>query len=181
MFYARVNKIKLLSNRKGFLELLNREKLRIYCRALNPTGISRMSDSYSYGGMIDHPPNMLKFTCNPIRKIEDLPDHDEKKCKVRLLDTVLLEAYRFAESSILEVEEVKDNQTLLFGNSGVMVYHNQFIPREMNIKVWAIKWEGDARKLVIDSDTVLKSDAFKGLLRAVKATMAAANPPAERE
>jgi hypothetical protein len=42
MFYARVNKIKLLNNRNGFLELLNRARLQLYCRALNPTGASRM-------------------------------------------------------------------------------------------------------------------------------------------
>jgi hypothetical protein len=104
MFYVRINKIKVFNNREGFLGLFNRAELRIYSHAAG----------YSVGAEPYVPPLTLA----------DLIDLDDSARRQKLLDAVavLSEAGRFAQSHSLEINGVKDNQTLTFiGVGGVVV------------------------------------------------------------
>jgi hypothetical protein len=71
---------------------------------------------------------------------------------------------------------VKDNQTLLFGDSGLVIFSSERIPDKLDIQLWVIEADNDVRNFVIEADKVLDSDAFKGLFAAVEATLAITNP-----
>jgi hypothetical protein len=94
MFYARINKVKVFDNREGFLGLFNRRaELRIYSLAGDP---SSMSGKITESGFR-----------NPFLHLNELLYLDEKARRERLLETVLAEAERFAQSTSLEINGVK--------------------------------------------------------------------------
>jgi hypothetical protein len=155
MFYTRINKIKVFNNREGFLGLFNRTaELRIYSLASSP----------------------VSATENPPLSISDLLGLDHSARKTRLLESVLAEAGRFGQCQSLEINGVKDNQTLLFGETGLVIYSSEDIPDELNIQIWAIESDEDIRNFAIDADQVLDSEAFKGLFAAVETALIVANP-----
>jgi hypothetical protein len=100
MFYARINKIKIFSNREGFLGIFNRRaELQIYSYVME--GVPSLGE-YGHARLID---------------LIDLTDEQRKQ---KLLETVRAEAEKFAQSYSLEIDNVRDNQTLLFGESGII-------------------------------------------------------------
>jgi hypothetical protein len=162
MFYSRINKIKVFDNREGFLGLFNRSaEMRIYSYVKAPT-LSPVLPESTYSTNIT------------VSELLDLPDGAARK--QRLLDAVLAEANRLAQSSFLEINGVKDNQTVLFGDSGLVIFSSEHIPEKIDIQLWVIESDEDVRNFVIEADRVLDSDAFKGLYAAVEATLAITNP-----
>jgi hypothetical protein len=156
MFYARINKIKVFNNREGFLGLFNRAELRIYsCVTALPAGA-------------DPPVDPLILA--------DLMDLDDNARRQKLLDAVLSEAGRFAQSHSLEINDVKDNQTLTFDEAGLVLYQSETIPDSLNLQVWVIESDEDVRQFALDAEKVMQSDAFQGLLASVGAVLAATNP-----
>jgi hypothetical protein len=159
MFYARINKIKVFDNREGFLGLFNkRAELKIYSYVKTPVSTETQGNA-----------SLLS-----ISDLVDLPDEAARKQK--LLDTVIAEANHLAQSSCLEVDGVKDNQTLLFGDSGLVMFTSDHIPEKLDVQLWVIESDEDVRSFAIEADKVLDSDAFKGLFAAVEATLAITNP-----
>jgi hypothetical protein len=152
MFYTRINKIKVFNNREGFLGLFNRAEMRIYSYAtpLSPPLSTPLSLWRGDGG--------------------------EDDLKQLLLDAVLTEAAHFAQTNSLEINGVKDNQSLLFGDAGLIIFQSEDIPDTLNLQLWVIESDQDVRRFALDADTVLNSDAFKGLLTAVSAALALTNP-----
>jgi hypothetical protein len=162
MFYARVNKIKVFDNREGFLGLFNkRAEIRIYSYVKALTVSSALTNTDYTAGIT-------------VSDLLELPD--EAARKQRLLDAVLVEVNHLAQSSSLEINGVKDNQTLLFGDSGLVIFSSEHIPEKVDIQFWVIESDNDVRDFVIEADKVLDSDAFKGLFAAVEATLAITNP-----
>jgi hypothetical protein len=162
MFYSRINKIKVFDNREGFLGLFNkRAEMRIYSYVKASTVLPTLS-APDYGSGI------------AISELLGLPD--EAARKQRLLDAVLAETNHLAQSSSLEIDGVKDNQTLLFGDSGLVIFSSERIPDKLDLQLWVIEADNDVRNFVIEADKVLDSDAFKGLFAAVEATLAITNP-----
>jgi hypothetical protein len=167
MFYTRINKIKIFDNREGFLGLFNRHaEMRIYSYTKSLTLLTAMPDSTSYGA--------YGSTAVSLSELTGLPD--EAARKQRLLDAVLAEAGYLAQSSSLAIDRVKDNQTLLFGESGLMIYSSEYIPDRLDIQLWVIEADSDVRNFVIEADKVLDSDAFRGLFAVVEAALAVTNP-----
>jgi hypothetical protein len=165
MFYSRINKIKVFDNREGFLGLFNRSaEIRIYSYVEASTVLPALPalPTPNYGSGI------------AISELLGLPD--EAARKQRLLDAVLAETNHLAQSSSLEIDGVKDNQTLLFGDSGLVIFTSANIPDKLDIQLWVIEADNDVRNFVIEADRVLDSDAFKGLFAAVEATLAITNP-----
>jgi hypothetical protein len=163
MFYVRINKMKVFNNREGFLGLFNRgAEMRIYSYVLNPAGTA---------GHVLESGRLL-----PPLTVSDLLPLDEKQRRELLLEQVLAESELLAQSKYLEVNGVKDNQTLLFGDSGLVIYSGNHIPDELDIRLWVIESDADIRNFAIEADKVLDSDAFKGLFAAVEATLAVAVP-----
>jgi hypothetical protein len=101
---------------------------------------------------------------------------DDRARRQKLLDAVLSEAGKFAQSNSLEVNGVKDNQTLLFGDAGLLLYQSDTIPDRLDIQLWVIESDEDIRNFAVDADRVLDSDAFKGLFAAVEVALAVTNP-----
>ncbi|MDR1222300.1 MAG: hypothetical protein LBL07_05400 [Tannerella sp.] len=156
MFYTRINKIKVFNNREGFLGLFNRAELRIYSHA---AGYSGGAEPY----------------VSPLT-LADLINLDDDARRQKLLDSVLSESDRFAQSHSLEINGVKDNQTLTFDEAGLVLYQSETIPDSLNLQVWVIESDEDVRKFALDAEKVMQSDAFLGLVSTVGAVLAVTNP-----
>ncbi|MDR1273595.1 MAG: hypothetical protein LBK12_03500 [Odoribacteraceae bacterium] len=153
MFYTRINKIKVFNNKEGFLGLFNRAEMRIY--------------SYVTGnGLLQSPLTLADLA--------GLPDDNARREK--LLEAVLNGGNEFAQSNSLSVDGVKDNQSLLFGESGLVIYRAEIIPDHLNVQLWVIESDEDVRRASLDADEVIDSEAFKGLLVAATAALAVTNP-----
>ncbi|MDR1222072.1 MAG: hypothetical protein LBL07_04220 [Tannerella sp.] len=157
MFYVRINRIKVFDNREGFLGLFNRgAEMRIYSYASNP--------------------GMEKGPYVPALSVSGLLSMNEKEREEKLLEQVLAEAGLFAQSKYLEINGVKDNQSLLFGDSGLVIYSSEQIPDLLNMQLWVIESDADVRSFALEADKVVDSDAFKGLLIAVETALTVTNP-----
>ena len=165
MFYTRINKIKIFDNREGFLGLFNRSaEMRIYSYVRNPVGTA--------GHFLESGPFVPSLSIS----VSDLLDLDENGRREKLLERVLAEAELFAQSNCLEINGVKDNQTLLFGDAGLVIYSSNHIPDELDIRLWVIESDADIRSFALEADKVLDSDAFKGIFAAVETALAVTAP-----
>jgi hypothetical protein len=162
MFYTRINKIKVFNNREGFLGLFNSAEMHIYSYVSNPSGRA--------GCFPENGP------CVPELSVSDLLYIDKKQREEKLLEQVLAEADLFAQSKHLEINGVKDNQTLLFGDAGLVIYSNKHIPDELDIRLWMIESDEDVRRFALDAGQVIDSDAFKSLFAVVETALAVTNP-----
>jgi hypothetical protein len=104
----------------------------------------------------------------------NLPDDASRRQK--LLDAVLSEADNFAQSYHLAIDGVRDNQTLLFGETGLLLYRSESIPDALHLQLWVIESDEDVRRWALDADKVMDSDAFKGLVAATTTALAITNP-----
>jgi hypothetical protein len=156
MFYTRINKIKIFNNREGFLGLFNSAEMQVYSHVVGTSA------------------GMAGRVGITLSELMGLPD--EAARKQRLLDAVVAEAGHFAQSNSLEINGVKDNQTLLFGDSGLVIYSNETIPDKLDIQLWVIESDEDVRRFALDADKVVDSDAFKGLFAAVETALVVTNP-----
>ena len=163
MFYTRINKMKIFDNREGFLGLFNRSaEMRIYTYVSNPAG----TVGYYQEGGRPVPP----------LSVSDLLGLDENGRREKLLEQVLAEAGLLAQSKYIEINGVKDNQTLLFGDAGLVIYSSEQIPDELDIRLWVIESDADIRNFALEADKVLDSDAFKGIFAAVETALAVTTP-----
>ena len=106
--------------------------------------------------------------------LANLPD-DEARRK-RLLEAVIDEAGKFSQSVYMEIDRVKDNQSITFGDAGLALYQSERIPDRLDMQIWVIESDSDIRNFAIEVDTVLDSEAFKALHGAVTAALAISNP-----
>jgi hypothetical protein len=154
MFCTRINKIKVFNNQEGFLGLFNRAEMRIHGFA---------------SGDAAHGTRVLT-----VADLLELPD--EAARVQRLLDAVLAGGREFNQSCSLAIDGVKDNQSMLFGESGLVIYRSDAIPATLDVQLWVIESDEDIRRFALDADEVVDSDAFKGLLSAATAALAVTNP-----
>ena len=163
MFYTRINKMKIFDNREGFLGLFNRSaEIRIYSYVSNPAG--RAGHFLESGPLV------------PSLSVSDMLGLDEKERREKLLEQVLAEAELLAQSKYIEINSVKDSQTLLFGDAGLVIYSSEHIPDELDVRLWVIESDADVRSFALEADKVLDSDAFKGIFVAVETALAVAAP-----
>jgi hypothetical protein len=164
MFYTRINKIKVFDNREGFLGLFNkRAELRIYSYV---TPLPRSPSTAEAGST-----NGFSLT---LSDLANLPDDAARK--QRLVEAVQAEADKLAQSNTIEINGVKDNQILTFGEAGLIIYHSDAIPDALNIQLWVIESDEDIRNFALDADKILDSDAFKGLYATVETALVITNP-----
>ncbi|MDR1224079.1 MAG: glucosaminidase domain-containing protein [Tannerella sp.] len=163
MFYVRINKIKVFNNREGFLGLFNRAEMHIYSYV-----------TATSGSAIIEPGSVPSLQQPSFSGLLELPGAAARK--QFLLDATLAEANRFAQSAHLEINGVKDNQSLLFGEAGLAIYAGEQIPDALNMQLWVIESDEDVRRFALDADRVLDSDAFKGLFVAVETALTVAAP-----
>jgi hypothetical protein len=164
MFYTRINKIKVFDNREGFLGLFNSAEMRIY---------SYVTAASTVGADLRVCPDLR--ACPLI--LSDLMNlSDESARRQKLLEAVQTEVAKFAQSNSIEINGVKDNQSMLFGESGLVIYQSDFIPPSLNLQLWVIESDEDARNFALEADKVIGSDAFKGLYAAVETALVVSNP-----
>ena len=176
MFYARINKIKVFNNREGFLGLFNRAEMRIYGFATgwfdNPQSLTHEAianaETQNFASL-QSPPQPLT-----LGDLANLPD-DEARRK-RLLDAVIAEANKFSQSAYMEIDKVKDNQSITFGDAGLAIYQSERIPDRLDMQIWVIESDADVRNFALEADTVLDSEAFKTLYGASCTALAITNP-----
>jgi hypothetical protein len=156
MFYTRINKIKVFNNREGFLGLFNSAEMCIY--------------SY-VGADLRVCPSPCPLTLSDLMNLSD-----ESSRRQKLLEAVQSEVAKFAQSNSLEINGVKDNQSMLFGEAGLVIYRSDFIPASLDLQLWVIESDEDVRNFTLDADRVVDSDAFKGLYAAVEVVLAVTNP-----
>ena len=157
MFYARINKIKVFNNREGFLGLFDKAEVRIY--------------GYSIGfeGFI---PETI-----PLLGMSDLAEQADDKARRDLLKQLAAsELNRFAQSVCLEINGVKDNQSLFFGDAGLVIYNGEKIPDTLTMQLWAIESDEDVRNSMKDVDAFLDGTALNSLLQTVGAALTVKNP-----
>jgi flagellar protein FlgJ len=164
MFYARINKIKVFNNREGFLGLFNSAEMRIY----------------SYAAALplsaDDDPQVSPVPVHPSLLSDLAALSDEAARRQKLQEAVEAEINKFAQSAILEINGVKDNQSLLFGDSGLVIYRSDAIPSWLDLQLWVIESDEDMRRFALDAGQVIDSDAFKSLFAIVEAALTATNP-----
>jgi hypothetical protein len=167
MFYARINKIHIFNNHEGFLGLFNRAELRIYSYASPSLALPKGEGST---------PSPSGRAGEGLLTVADLIDLDGEERRKKLLEAVLTEAEHFAQTHSLEINGVKDNQSLTFDDSGLVLYQNEHIPDTLNSQLWVIESDEDVRKFALDAEKIMESDAFKGLVAAVSTALAVTNP-----
>jgi hypothetical protein len=157
MFYWRINKIKVRSNREGFLGLFGKAEVRIYAFSLGCTGADCGDIPALAAG------DLMK-----------LPDDGARRDLLKRLAAE--EANRFAQSVCLEINGVKDNQSLYFGDAGLVGYRSENIPDTLAVQLWAIESDEDIRSSMKDADAFLDGSAFDALLQTVGAALSSKNP-----
>jgi hypothetical protein len=157
MFYARINKVKIFSNREGFLGLFDRAEVQIYALA----------------GTID---STLKLR-DLVMELSDVSDDKKDEAlQKKLLDAVKAEAKNLQFLQKLPIRGVRDNEVLTFGEEGFPLYKNETTPAELSMHVWLIELDNDIRGLSLTTDDILKSSEFKALLSTALAALAVTNP-----
>ncbi|MDR1273123.1 MAG: BACON domain-containing protein, partial [Odoribacteraceae bacterium] len=148
-YVPRAAMIKVFNNKEGFLGLFNRAEMRVH--------------GYASG---DAPRGARALT------VADLLELPDEAARVQyMLDAVLANDGEFAQSCSLAIDGVKDNQSMLFGESGLVIYRSDAIPATLDVQLWVIESDEDIRRFALDADEVLDSDAFKGLLSAATAAL----------
>jgi hypothetical protein len=157
MFYSRINKIKVFSNREGFLGLFDKAEVRIYGYSTGYEGIA---------------PDVV-----PVLTIGDLAGlPDDRTRRDMLKQLAAAEVNRFSQSVCLEINGVKDNQSLYFGDAGLVVYQGDNIPDMLTMQLWAIESDEDIRNSMRDVDAFLDGGAFNSLLQTASAALTVKNP-----
>jgi hypothetical protein len=157
MFYIRINKVRIFDNREGIFGLFNKAELRFYTYVTaSPTGAD------------------LQTSALTLSDLANLSDETARKQK--LLEAVQTEAVKFAQSNSIEINGVKDNQSLTFGEAGLIIFQSEFIPAALNLQLWVIESDEDIRRFVIDVDQIVDSAAFNGLATAIGLALTVSNP-----
>jgi flagellar protein FlgJ len=144
MFYTRINKIKKLKQGSS-------GKMHIY-----------IYTEPFYGNRYENAPtfsSLISLTAG--------------QRKQRLLEAVRTEMSKFIQSYNLEIDEVKDNQTLLFGKSGSVIFKNEQIPDKLSIYLWMIEADSNMNNFIPDTDSISDSDIFKKLYSTVETGLTA--------
>jgi hypothetical protein len=146
MFFARINKIKVFDNKEADFLGLNRAELKIYSFATEQT--------------------------SPLT-LGDLHELSEEERKAILMQAVIDATHQF---QFLEIGNVKDNQSLFFGEAGILAYRSERIPEQLNLQLWVIESDQKERQFFVDADDVLNSEAFQGLFTSITTALTVANP-----
>jgi hypothetical protein len=157
MFYARINKIKIFSNREGFPGLFDRAEVKVYGLAGKPESVLKVQDLITeLSGVSD--------------------DKTEEALQKKLLDAVKTEAKNLQLLQMLPIKKVKDNEVLTFGEEGILLYKSEETPEELSMHLWLTELDNDIRDLSLTTDDILKSSEFSSLLKAGMAALAITTP-----
>jgi flagellar protein FlgJ len=150
MFYTRINKIRIFNDQ----ELYSYRKIRIYTY-VEPFYQKNLDEALTFS---------------------DLTPLTAKQRRQKLLDAVQTEVSKFIQSCNLEIIGTNDDQALLFGESGLIIYKNEQIPDKLIIQVWMIESDNGMYNFALDTDIIIDNDIFKELLSTVETVLAIGEP-----
>jgi len=136
MFHARINKIKIFDNREGFLGLFNRTaEIKVYGFAGKPESVLRLQNlSEAMSGASS--------------------DKQQEEVQKKLLSAIDAEAKNLRVVQHLPIKEVKDNQTLTFGDAGIELYSSAEIPETFGMSVWVVELDDDIRDWTLSTSEI---------------------------
>ena len=141
MFYFRINKIKILSNReKGFL-FLNKDRAEVKLYSFVTTENTDLTElaNLDYGSNEEDRRMIIKSTV--------------ERC--------------VSARTFVEIRHVKDNQTLSFGDTGYVLYQSQHIPDDFNWIFLGIESDRGVRDLGNFMDTAVNDDNFRTFSKSI--------------
>jgi hypothetical protein len=157
MFFVRINKIRIFSNREGFLGLFDRAEVRVYGLAGRPDAVVKVQDLIT-----------------ELSQLSD--DKKEEALQKKLLDAVKAEAKNLQLLQMLPIRGVRDNQVLTFGDEGILLYKSDTTPDELAMHIWLVESDTNIRDFALTTDEILKSTEFRSLLTTGMAALAITNP-----
>lgn len=134
MFYFRIDRIRIFDNReRGFL-FFKRDLAEIKLLSFITTGDTAFPD------------------LDPFLRETD-PDKKKKLAAAMVKQVV-------SNRILATIDNVKDNQTITFGDTGYVVYQADKIPQDFNWCLVALEDDGDVRDLGSSVNTVLQNPGF---------------------
>ena len=112
----------------------------------------------------------------PVLTLCDLLNLSDEARRDLLRRSAEAELNRLAQSTFLEIEKISDNQSLFFGNAGLLIHHSDEIPDILNMQIWAVESDDDIRDTLKDIDLILDGEAFDSFLRSVGTALTLKNP-----
>ena len=141
MFYFRINKIKILSNReKGFL-FLNKDRAEVKLYSFVTTENTDLTElaNLDYGSDEEDRRMIIKATV--------------ERC--------------VSTRTFVEIRHVKDNQTLSFGDTGYVLYQSDRIPDDFNWIFLAVESDRGSRDFGNFMDEAVNDDNFRTFSKSI--------------
>ncbi|MCP4609568.1 MAG: hypothetical protein GY845_12730 [Planctomycetes bacterium] len=134
MFYFRINKVRIIDNRENAFLFFTRDLAEIKLVSLITTGNTSFPDLDPF----------LAET-NPEKK---------KQLAAAMVAQVV------SNRILATIDNVKDGQTINFGDTGYVVFQANTIPQDFNWCFIALEDDGDVRNVGSSIDEVLKNPGF---------------------
>ncbi len=153
MFYFRINKLKIIDNRESGFLFFTRDRAEVKLLSFITTGNTDLPELA----------NLMSAKS------------DEEKRKI-IKETV---KRCISSRSFVEIQNVRDNQTLTFGDTGYVLYQSETIPDDFNWIFLAIESDKETRDFGQFLEDIVKDEDFssfsKDLLEILSET-ASTNP-----
>jgi hypothetical protein len=103
-------------------------------------------------------------------------DADPAGIADRLKKLVVDEAGELDQCNYVEVNGVKDNDSLYFGDAGFLMFQSDVIPDTLNMQLLVIESDQQTRNFALEAKQVTDSPVFKTVAGAIQTALTAANP-----
>jgi hypothetical protein len=94
----------------------------------------------------------------------------------RLMKLVVDEAGELDQCNYLEVNGVKDNDSIYFGDAGFLMYQSPVIPDVLNMQLLVVESDQQTRNFALKAEEVTNSPVFKTVTSSIQVALTAANP-----
>jgi len=134
MFYFRINKLKIIDNReRGFL-FFTRDRAEV---------------------------KLFSFITTENTDLPELADLNSVESDEEKREIIKATVERCISSrTFIEIDNVKDNQTLTFGDTGYVLYQSEAIPDDFNWVFLVIESDKETRDIGQMLDNIVKSEDF---------------------
>ena len=153
MFYFRINKLKIIDNRESGFLFFTRDRAEVKLLSFITTGNTDLPE---------------------LAHLMSAKSDDEKRSIIK--ETV---KRCISRRTFVEIQNVRDNQTLFFGDTGYVLYQSETIPDDFNWIFLAVESDKETRDFGQFLDDIVEGEDFssfsQGLLDILSET-ASTNP-----
>ncbi len=145
MFYFRLNKVKIIDNREKGFPLFSKDRAEVILVSLITVGNTDLPE---------------------LANIMSAKSEEEKR-------KIIKETVKRCISSrtFVEIQNVRDNQTLTFGDTGYVLYQNETIPDDFNWIFLAIESDKKTRDFGQFLEDIVEKDDFSSFSRDLLETL----------